>query len=573
MKTLLLTVCDRRVLSFVLLVSLLLLTVQVTPILWSGQLLWLECIMVVGGLLMVTMMFYHVSEIRVNLMDLLLGAWWLYVVLRVYWHPIYPCAYEVTVYSCLWALYVLLRFVFVYFPLENGVLGYLIMGGACYELLLGVWQVCTGSSLHPLYLATGSFYNPGPYSAYVAMGMSVALVKMSHGGFSLKYASYLKWAYRLFLSMAMLMLLITCSRGAIVSLLVVAVWCYREQVRSFLWYILVMFISLGCILLYVKFGSAMGRIIMWYISSCLIADGGMIGMGIGSFNSEYGKALGHFFSNEAHVGTFAQYADVTDYAFCDILQVGVEQGWIGLLLCVCVMGLSMYFCHIYAKEVFAAMLALLVFSLFSYPFQLLPFQIIGVIFLAYTSSWLKGLPVFSSRKCGILLILVSLVGSKVYCFTKNHVEARESSQTHILLSNPIFIRDSYQLLEYCDEDKNFLFDFAKMLQSNGRYLDSNAILRRGMLISNDPMFLVLMGNNYKAMKMFDDALMCYDIADGMLPNRLYPLYKKMCLWRERGNVRQAKICAGELLRRTPKCSSSAVNDMRAEASRVLNARQ
>lgn len=40
--------------------------------------------------------------------------------------------------------------------------------------------------------------------------------------------------------------------------------------------------------------------------------------------------------------------------------------------------------------------------------------------------------------------------------------------------------------------------------------------------------------------MLDDAIRCYDVADEMLPNRLYPLYKKMLLWQERGNVTQAK---------------------------------
>ena len=64
-----------------------------------------------------------------------------------------------------------------------------------------------------------------------------------------------------------------------------------------------------------------------------------------------------------------------------------------------------------------------------------------------------------------------------------------------------------------------------------------------------------------------------DVADEMLPNRLYPLYKKMLLWQERGNVTQAKKCAGELLRRVPKRSSSAVKDMQAEACRILNVHQ
>lgn len=125
-------------------------------------------------------------------------------------------------------------------------------------------------------------------------------------------------------------------------------------------------------------------------------------------------------------------------------------------------------------------------------------------------------------------------------FTQKHVEARVSSQKCVLFSDAVFIKENYQLLDLCCQDKNFLFGFSKMLQSAGRYMDSNAMLLKGIKISNDPMFWVLMGNNFRSMKMLEDAIKCYDVADEMLPNRLYPLYKKMLLWQERGNVIQAK---------------------------------
>lgn len=37
---------------------------------------------------------------------------------------------------------------------------------------------------------------------------------------------------------------------------------------------------------------------------------------------------------------------------------------------------------------------------------------------------------------------------------------------------------------------------------------------------------VLMGNNLKAMRLYDEAVACYDRASGMLPNRVYPIYQK-----------------------------------------------
>lgn len=75
-----------------------------------------------------------------------------------------------------------------------------------------------------------------------------------------------------------------------------------------------------------------------------------------------------------------------DYAFCDILQVGVEQGLIGLLLALSIVALVLRSERGTSKGMFACMLVLFVFSLFSYPFQLLPFQVIGVILLAKVSG-------------------------------------------------------------------------------------------------------------------------------------------------------------------------------------------
>ena len=80
---------------------------------------------------------------------------------------------------------------------------------------------------------------------------------------------------------------------------------------------------------------------------------------------------------------------------------------------------------------------------------------------------------------------------------------------------------------------------------------------------------VLMGNNLKAMRLYDEAVACYDRASGMLPNRVYPIYQKMKLYLETGRICQAKRCAHHLLARKPKVQSSATKQMYDEACAVL----
>lgn len=572
-EIMLLKINYHKVVGSLLLLFPLLLTVQATPLLWSEQLLWLENFVIAGGVLLVMASVFLSGKMRWNLMDWLVALWWAYVMLQGYLQSSYPCSYEMVTYSCLFALYLLLRFADSYFSIDESFIENLILVATSYEIVLGLWQLFLGSSLHPLYRVTGSFYNPGPYAAYVAMGVSIVITRLANYNPLVKSDKYIRGVYLLLLFVGMLVLAISGSRAALLALLIVVIWQYRLLVRKYIWYVLLAIITVGGIFLYVKFGSAMGRVVIWYQSLSLIAQHGVFGSGIGSFCGEYGETLRLFFSEQSHVDAFAAYADVVDYAFCDILQVGVEQGLIGLLLALSIVALVLRSERGTSKGMFACMLVLFVFSLFSYPFQLLPFQVIGVILLAKVSGGVIMELGLSKKANVVLLALMSFFCWLGLDFTQKYVEARVSSQKCVLFSDAVFIKENYQLLDFCCQDKNFLFGFSKMLQSAGRYMDSNAMLLKGIKISNDPMFWVLMGNNFRSMKMLDDAIRCYDVADEMLPNRLYPLYKKMLLWQERGNVTQVKKCAGELLRRVPKRSSSAVKDMQAEACRILNVHQ
>lgn len=159
---------------------------------------------------------------------------------------------------------------------------------------LGIWQLGVGKSLHPLFPVTGSFYNPGPYAAYVAIGMSVALVQLAELRKEARYYYYRKVAYLLLLVFGTFVLLIAGSRGALLSLFVVAFWKYGRLIRRYLGYLIVVGFSLGTVLLYAKFGSVMGRLVIWYLSGKLIAENCLFGAGIGSFKGEYGQALFHF---------------------------------------------------------------------------------------------------------------------------------------------------------------------------------------------------------------------------------------------------------------------------------------
>ena len=128
-----------------------------------------------------------------------------------------------------------------------------------------------------------------------------------------------------------------------------------------------------------------------------------------------------------------------------------------------------------------------------------------------------------------VLFLASLVAR---ADMERRVAASEDYRLMAGVDASYMIDDYYELLPLMGDNERFLFDFGKALAGLGRHNDSNAMLRWGAQLSADPMFTVLMGNNYRAMGMPAEAERCYRSAFSIMPNRIYPLYRLMKLYEE-----------------------------------------
>lgn len=95
------------------------------------------------------------------------------------------------------------------------------------------------------------------------------------------------------------------------------------------------------------------------------------------------------------------------------------------------------------------------------------------------------------------------------------------------------------------------------------------MLRNGARISNDPMFLVLQGNNYRDMGAVEEAEKAYLKAWQTMPNRIYPLYRLMMLYHDAGNRSKALKYAKKVVAFKEKIPSPAVRDMKREAQEII----
>ena len=127
-------------------------------------------------------------------------------------------------------------------------------------------------------------------------------------------------------------------------------------------------------------------------------------------------------------------------------------------------------------------------------------------------------------------------------------------------------RRSYALL---DDRADFLFTYGTALRELGRYNDSNAVLRQGTRVSGDPMFHVVMGNNYHDLGVTEKAEETYRKASALLPSRMYPLYRLMKLYEATGQKRKAERTARRIAAFRAKVDSPAVRQMRREARELI----
>lgn len=496
-----------------------------------------------------------------SVIDTIVCLWFLYVILRAYFDPTYPCAPFCLRMIQMFTLYIGLRLLFSSTEIPERIIVAGIILCAFYEVFIGAKQIINESSRHNLFAITGTFLNPGPYSAFLSLGLVMS--------------SQIKKGYCLPVIFAIL-LPATWSRAALVSAVVCLGIIYWKQIKQRKWTLAIGGFIAMVGLYFLKQGSADGRSIIYLISLHCIGNAPIFGSGIGSFCHQYAEEMASFYHQ--HPSFNYQSADVIESAYNSLLQIGVEQGLIGIGFAIILVILLFMRLSKKGETLKMGLLSLLIFSMFSYPFDQLPYQIIFILIAAYAaterreiifSKWWKSLyqkVLLPVAALGCILIFSS--------FVLKGIKVREKAESDYKMmagiTHSAFIDDYYELFPLMTSNKHFLYDFAKMLSVDGRYNDSNAVLRMGTLVSNDPMFYVIQGNNYSEMRLPKDAEIAYKKAFSIMPNRLYPLYQLMLLYEKEKNHEQTRKIAQRVADFKVKVTSPATKEMKRKAIDVIN---
>lgn len=528
----------------------------------------------------ITMCILSKSYLRCGLTDIFVLVLYGYFIIRYYADATYP-AESMAIHATLAiSLYLSLRLLFTGANINGNVVALLLLLFAVYESIYGIVQLAEGSSRHYLYPVTGSFHNPGPYSACIAIGLVIICTYLKNPSLldihsaSTKLQGVITSMLQVSATLLGCIIIITMSRTAILAAIVCLFILFRNNMGRWKWLAIGITVALGMGLYFIKAGSADGRMVINYVGLHGVADNPIFGSGTGSFFHKYAETTERLAISGGYAHLNA--VDVIEYAFNDWLHIATELGLIGLVLTGAIAVNSLRNLWLECRTLFLVLIVILVFSIFSYPIELLPYRIITILIIAFSASQRKvstsdvknqRMRVFAMIVMSLVIISIPLM--KVNCI-KEYEEAEKDYNIMRGIQDQALIKDYEALLPLLEDNRNFLFDYGRLLSDAGRYNDSNSILRLGSLVSNDPMFIVLQGNNYRDMEVFDKAEEMYLKAWHTMPNRIYPLYRLMMLYHQAGKKSKAVEYARIIINHKEKVSSPAVNDIKREAHEIIN---
>lgn len=311
---------------------------------------------------------------------------------------------------------------------------YAILLVSCFALsLFGYLQYANIVAIpNESYRVTGPFYNPAPYGALISIFLSTiaAVLIVSRG----KVFLYTSICVSLFSIPA---LILSESRSAWLALIItsLSIILYKQKNKLMqlpahtksVWIVISLTtIALLCISLYhLRPESAKGRLLIWKISLEMIQDNPIRGLGYNGFQANYMNYQSEYFRHGKGSKTEKYLAGSVVSAYNEPLRITVEYGIVGLILYLSFIYIVIFRTH--GKSVLfsaakAAIIAYIIFGLFSYPNRIFSLQVFGVMSFALLLNTQNGTNVtvyfeklnaslLRNTRCVLLLFALLLASS------------------------------------------------------------------------------------------------------------------------------------------------------------------
>lgn len=474
-------------------------------------------------------------------------------------------------------------------------------------------------SNHSEFKINGSFFNPGPYAGFLAAVWPIALAMYL---FKEQFVTYLQLPfsnktkllhtviyyilnYVPIIGIVTVVLVLPASRSraawlsVIISTIVLIEYRYKILKRVFgkmstakKTSLIVLSVSIMCVVLYsvyhLKKRSSDGRLFIWDITTNIIKDNSITGVGIDRFKAYYMDYQANYFNVNGETEEVL-VADNTYYAFNEFLQFTAEEGIVGVLLLAVI---SFFILKIKVAEkqlpilqlILAGLIAIAVFANFSYPMQILPIKFVLIVLLSLlgqleakkwsflTHTTLKKYGAFFSKLVSASFIFFGIVKGTVYFKTIDQAYKDWQSALTIYQYGDYegAIEDYVKAYPILKKEGDFLMNYGKTLSIAKQYDKAVVVLEEAKQHLNTTIIETALGDAYKGLKEYDKAETAYLNAANMIPVRFYPLYLLAKLYDEGGESKKAIAMANRILEKEIKVPSTAIKEIQLEMKEIIN---
>lgn len=391
------------------------------------------------------------------------------------------------------------------------------------------------------FIITGPFDNPGIFGGFISVVICILIPSYK----TLFKSKYIHLIYELSIFTSIIFLSFSTSRTAVMSLIIsmLVYNCRKQEIKvKFKKYFPFLFLfSLTIVICayYWKKPSADGRFFINRISFRIIKNNFSHGVGLGNFAGAFGQEQSIFFKEQlSEIGRnfgfsvkklkkYINVAGCPDNAFNEYLNIGVEYGVPIMIIFIMIIITGIYNSYKKNNHWCYGLISSSIFSLFSYPLHIWQFQVLLPVIIISCFRDSKPLcfaPPF--LRITFLLFILSffsfiIPSNMQYCKANKIWKDKQKWYEYEYYD---YVVEDYELLfPYLKRNKQFLFEYGRSLNKTENYEKSDSILSLGTLISSDPMFWNVMGNNSLALGKYREAEERYMHAFYMVPNRLYPL--------------------------------------------------
>lgn len=396
----------------------------------------------------------------------------------------------------------------------------------------------------------GSFDNIAGFASCLALSLPLGISKMK------SQRPVVKWL--LIVAKMLCVVGIVCSGSRMGMLCLGAmVMIYLKVKRA--WLLPVLCVALLLLVIGFKHNSSIGRWFIYERSIEMMASKPATGWGYKGFENNYMQVQADYFKQHEQ-SAYATLADNVHHPLSEYLLIGVNYGIVALLASLVVIGLLLKRLRRDAHpDLFASVVALILFGLFSYPMRY-PFS--WVVLAAALLTVMKS----QNRLPRMVYLVVSAIAVvlliPLYSFFKTErcwAGLAEKAQCGLYKTT---LPGYQKLMERKENDPRFLYNYAAVLCEAGELKQAKSTITKCYHSFKDYDVCLLTANIHAEADDIHQAEKYYKEAHLMVPSRIMPLYGLFQLYQRNGMQLKAQQVGKEIIRSKIKVPSSKAKEIK-----------